>query len=115
MWSPIGAIVLGFDVLSRDNLQNAMTLYRVEPKIATLKASKFIARYFEDGMKKFLSTQKFKEKLEDGSIIFTIKYTQPMEILPLIQKWMPDLTIIEPQELKDEYIKKLNQAIKNLR
>ena len=35
-------------------------------------------------------------------------------LLPLIQSWMPNITIIEPQELKDEYIKKLNEAIKNL-
>jgi hypothetical protein len=97
-----------------NKLQNAMTIYGENTKIATLKATGFIARYFEDGMKKFLSTQKFKDKLEDGSIIFTVEYTQYIEILPFIQSWMPNLTILEPQELKDEYLNKLKETITNL-
>jgi predicted DNA-binding transcriptional regulator YafY len=55
-----------------------------------------------------LLSQKFKEKLDDGSIIFTLDYTQPLEILPFIQKWLPHLVILEPQELKEEYINNLN-------
>ena len=96
------------------DLQSAMTLYGVEPKTATLKATGFIARYFDNGMKKFLSTQKFKEKLSDGSILFTVDYTQYIEILPLIQSWMPNIIILEPQDLKDEYIKKLQESIQNI-
>jgi len=64
-------------------------------------------------MKKFLPSQTFKKRLDDGSIIFTINYTQELEILPLIQKWLPDLIILKPQELKDAYIKKLNDTILN--
>jgi uncharacterized protein (DUF2267 family) len=94
-----------------NKLQNAMTIYGVKNKLAKLKATKFIARYFEEGMKKFLLTQKFQEKLEDGSIIFTVEYTQYIEILPFIQSWMPNLVILEPKELKDEYLNKLNEAI----
>jgi hypothetical protein len=96
------------------NLQNAMTLYNVDNKVAKLKAAPFIARYFYQDMKKFLPSQEFIEKCDDGSIIFTITYTQYLEVLPFIQSWMPNLTIIEPQELKDEYLKKLNQGIDNL-
>ena len=94
-------------------LQNSMTLYGKTPKVATLKANKNIARYFEEGMKIFLSSQKYKQTLEDGSIVFTITYTQELEILPFIQRWMPDLIILEPLELKEAYINKLQLAIKN--
>jgi len=66
-------------------------------------------------MKKFLSSQNFKKKLEDGSVIFTLEYTQPLEILPFIQRWLPDLIILEPQELKDEYMQKLEDTISNLK
>jgi hypothetical protein len=38
------------------------------------------------GMKKFLLSQKFKEVLEDGSVLFTVEYTQSLEVLLLIQK-----------------------------
>lgn len=95
------------------NVQNAMTLYDVEPKVATIKATPFIAKYFEENMKKFLPSQKFQEKCADGSVLFTLEYTQPLEILPFIQKWLPDLIIVEPKELRDAYIEKLKQSIMN--
>lgn len=96
-----------------NNIQNAMTLYGVKNKKAKIKATGFIAKYFEDGMKKFMPSQTFIKKLDDGSIIFTVNYTQDLEILPFVQKWLPDLIILEPQELKDAYIKKLQTTIIN--
>lgn len=93
--------------------QNSMSLFGVDKKVARLKASPNIARYFEEGMKIFLLSQKFIEKQNDGSVIFTLEYTQPLEILPFVQRWLPDITILEPQELKDEYKNKLQSAIAN--
>lgn len=98
-----------------NSVQNSMTLYGVNRKTARLKATGMISKYFEDGMKKFLSSQTFVKKEDDGSVIFTVEYTQELEILPFIQKWMPELIILQPQELKDAYIKKLAQTIKNLK
>ena len=95
------------------NAQNPMSLYGVKVKKATIKANPNIAIYFQKDMKKFLPSQTFKKRLKDGSIIFTLNYTQDLEILPLIQKWLPDLIILKPQELKDAYIKKLNDTILN--
>ena len=43
-----------------NRLQNAMSLYNKEVKIATLKATPQISKYFEKNMKKFLPTQEFK-------------------------------------------------------
>ncbi|MDQ1337948.1 MAG: hypothetical protein QG617_915 [Campylobacterota bacterium] len=94
-----------------DGVQNSMTLFGVEKKIATIKAMPNIAKYFDKDMKIFLSSQKFLKKEADGSVIFTLLYTQPIEILPFIQRWLPDLIIIEPQELKDELHKKLFSAL----
>lgn len=94
-----------------NRLQNSMSLYNSDIKTAHLKALPSISRYFEKDMKKFFTTQKFKKRLEDKSIEFTIDYTQPMEILPFIQRWMPDIIILQPKELKDFYSKKLKDAI----
>lgn len=91
-----------------NHIQNSLTRYDLPVQTATIKATPEKARYFEKGMKKFLSSQKFKEKLDDGSIVFTLEYTQPLEILPFIQKWLPYLVILEPQELKEEYVHNLN-------
>ncbi len=98
----------------KNNLQNSMTLYGIKPKKALIKATPTIAKYFKKGMKKFLLTQSFEKELEDGSVIFSLKYTQELEILPFIQKWLPDLVILEPQELKKSYIKKLKLALQYL-
>jgi predicted DNA-binding transcriptional regulator YafY len=93
--------------------QNAMTLFGVEAKVAMIKATPVIAKYFKKDMKQFLPSQIFRENLDDGSVLFSLEYTQELEILPFIQKWMPDLVIVEPQKLKDAYVKKLNQALQN--
>lgn len=90
-----------------NQIQNSLTQYDLPVITAKIKAIPEKARYFDKGMKKFLSSQKYKEKLDDGSIIFTLEYTQPLEILPFIQKWLPYLVILEPQELKEEYTKNL--------
>ncbi len=96
------------------SVQNSLTLYGVTPHTATIKAMPNIAKYFDENMKIFLSSQKFQKKLEDGSVLFTLSYTQELEILPFIQKWMPDLIILEPKELKKAYNEKLSTAIANL-
>jgi predicted DNA-binding transcriptional regulator YafY len=97
-----------------NRVQNSMTLYDRERRVAKIKASPEVAKYFDKGMKKMLPSQEFISKESDGSIIFKLEYTQGIEILPLIQKWMPDLVILEPQELKDEYRNKLKEALKRL-
>lgn len=94
--------------------QNSLTLYGAPVKTAFIKALPPVARYFEEGMKPFLASQKFVKYLEDGSVIFTLSYTQELEIFPMIQRWMPDLIILEPQELKEAYAQKLSSAITNL-
>lgn len=92
--------------------QNSLSLMDKEPKIATIRANANIAKYFKKGMKKFLPSQKFIKELDDGSVIFTLEYTQDLEVLPLIQKWLPDLIIESPKELQDEFKKKLEKALK---
>ena len=84
-------------------IQNSLTLYGVKPETAKILAKPNIAKYFKDGMKKFLLSQQYQETLQDGSVIFTLQYTQDLEILPFIQKWLPDLVVLEPQELKNAY------------
>jgi len=97
----------------KEELQNPFTLFGHEKKKATLKALPSIAHYFEEGMKPFLSSQQFIRKEKDDSVVFEVTYTQPLEILPLIQKWMPDLIILKPQSLQNHYVEKLQQTIQN--
>jgi len=96
------------------NLQNSMTIFNKPIQTALLKAHQPVAKYFEEDMKKFLSTQKFVKKQDDGTVLFSIEYTQELEILPFIQKWLPDLEIVEPSSLKKAYLKKLQKGISRI-
>ncbi len=82
--------------------QNPMTRYNTPKKIAHIKASPKVAKYFNKNMKQHLKSEKFIKKHKDGSVEFTLEYTQSIEVLPLIKKWLPDLKIISPKELEDE-------------
>jgi len=81
--------------------QNPMSLYGKPTQTATLKASPQISKYFKAHMKSHFVSEKFIEELSDGSIIFSIDYSQPIEILPFIKKWLPDMKILSPQSLED--------------
>ena len=82
-------------------IQNAMTLYRPFDT-ARIQASPTIAPYFKEGAKRFFPSQRFACENEDGSVEFTLEYTQPLEILPFIKRWAPNLTVLEPAELRHE-------------
>ncbi len=94
-----------------NKIQNAMSLPLEPSRMALLKASPKVAIYFMEGMKPFFPTQKFKKKLDDGSIIFSIDFTQDMEILPFIKKWLPDIEILEPKDLRETFKEQLKAAL----
>lgn len=86
-----------------ETMQNAMSLQGVVQKIAIVRASPKVKRYFSNKMKPFFTSQKYIETLPDGSVVFSLDYTQPLEILPFIKQWLPNLEILEPKELKELY------------
>ena len=93
-------------------IQNPMTLNKPF-KTARLHASEKVALYFKEEMKPFFPSQKFIEQYRDGSVAFSIDYTQPIEILPFIKQWQPDLRIETPLELRDLLVADLRQGILN--
>lgn len=95
----------------KDHLQNSLTLFGEEKKEAIIKASPKVSKYFDKDMKKFLSSQKFIRKNSDESIEFSLEYTQSLEILPFIKRWLPDLEILSPIELKNELKEDLKKAM----
>lgn len=94
-----------------DKIQNAMTLVGKPFNKAELKVTQEVAVYFKEGMKPFFPSQKYIKTEEDGSIIFSVEYTQPLEILPFIKYWQPDMTIVSPNELKERLISDLNESL----
>lgn len=91
-------------------MQNPMSLPFVPKKTAMLKAHGRIAIYFKESMKKFLESQTFIREEED-SVVFSVQYTQPLEILPFIKEWLPDMEILEPKELREILICELQKYV----
>ena len=93
-------------------LQNPLTLNKPFETVR-LKAAPQVAFYFKEDMKPFFPSQKFIQENEDGSIEFSLDYTQPLEVLPFIKQWQPMLTILSPDSLKDVFIADLKKSIAN--
>lgn len=93
-------------------LQNPMTL-DVPWQTARILAGSRIAKYFREEMKPFFPSQRFIRENADGSIDFSIAYTQPLEILPFIKQWQPDLTILEPESLRETLRQDLQKSLEN--
>ncbi|RUM67070.1 MAG: WYL domain-containing protein, partial [Sulfurimonas sp.] len=93
-------------------LQNPMTL-NIDPQTAYLRASKHIAVYFRTSMKPFFPSQKFLRHNDDGSIDFSLAFTQNIEILPFIKQWQPHLVVLSPDALKEELLNDMRQSLDN--
>lgn len=95
------------------SVQNAMTLVGKPFKKAIFKVSPRVGLYFEEDMKPFFPSQEYIRTEEDGSVVFSIEYTQPLEILPFVKQWQPDMTIVSPQSLKDNLVADMKKSLKN--
>ena len=65
-----------------------------------LKVSVSVARYFQ--AKKYLKSQKIKEQLSNGDILVSYEISNDMEIIPLVQQWMPFVRVVEPIRIQEK-------------
>ncbi len=97
------------------NFENPMTLEGVKKETAIIKVLPSISRYFQDGMKPFFKSQTYIKTNEDKSIEFSINYTQPIEILPFIKQWLPNMQLLAPESLKTQLLKELIESMDTLK
>ncbi len=65
-----------------------------------IKISAFASVYFT--VKRYLKSQRVVKKYENGDTLFEFMLTDDMEIIPLIQQWIPHLQVIEPLRIKEK-------------
>lgn len=78
-------------------LENAMGIwfrYHTEPYEVRLSVSPEIAKFFR--RKPLSKTQVISSVGTDGSMEIILKITHEMEIIPIVQYWMPHMRVIEP-------------------
>ncbi|WIM81632.1 helix-turn-helix transcriptional regulator [Gallibacterium anatis] len=98
-----------------ENIKNSDSLSHgnVMPEVV-VQVSAFAAPFFL--RRNLLPNQKLLHKLESGELLLSAQNISQLEILPLVQYWIPHLTIISPQslqeELKDNLLNYLNKIEK---
>ena len=71
-----------------------------------------VAHYFT--RRNLFPNQEIIRRLENGELLISCKNIHEREIIPLVQYWIPYLTIISPSELQEKMAKTLQQYLTNL-
>ena len=66
-----------------------------------LKVDKGVAAYFK--RRKLIANQVIEKELADGSLIVSAKVGHQNQVLPIVRYWIPNIHIISPVGLQDEF------------
>lgn len=69
------------------------------------------APYFK--RRALLPNQETIRELEDGSLLLASKNIHPMEVIPIVQYWIPHLHIVSPAELQQQMEQGLREYLQN--
>ncbi|MCK4441334.1 MAG: WYL domain-containing protein [Sulfurovaceae bacterium] len=94
------------------NIQSPYSDMVKQPYSVKLQVSYRVARYFKS--KKYLKSQKLLKTLENEDILVSYEIYHELEIIPIIQRWIPHIQVIEPLELKEKIVKNIEEFMKGL-
>jgi predicted DNA-binding transcriptional regulator YafY len=86
--------------------QSLFTSFDKEFFTVKVKVSSVIARHFK--VKKFLKSQKIL-KCIDENLIVEFSINDDMEIIPLVQMWMPHLKVLEPLRIHEKIMRNIEK------
>ena len=72
-----------------------------------VRVSKEVARFFKK--KRYLKSQIVEKEFENGDILVSYRVCNDMEIIPLIQNWIPHIRVVEPLRVKEKILQNLQQ------
>lgn len=84
------------------NFQTLFSLYKTPRFEVFITVSANAARYFR--RKKFLRSQQIVESRSEGSLLVRYETNNKLEIYMLVKRWLPELKIESPTELRDEFM-----------
>lgn len=98
-----------YDFSLKDYLKNNLTLFKGEKIKITIKFNEEVSSFIKDG--KWHVSEEL-EHLKDGSVLFTMHLDETDEIIKWIMGFGKNAEIIEPQELREEIKKELEEMYK---
>jgi len=90
-----------------NRFQSLFTSFSKEFFDVKIKVLSKVARYFK--VKKFLKSQKIIKELENGDLIIKFSINDDMEIIPLVQMWLPNLRVIKPESLHEKILENISK------
>jgi predicted DNA-binding transcriptional regulator YafY len=94
-----------------NKFQSLFTSFDREFFRVKVRISKEVARYFK--VKKHLKSQNIVGKI-DGDLLVEFTINDDMEIIPMVQIWMPHIRIIEPERLNERVLENIIKYTNNL-
>ena len=95
---------------SLHHLQTPFSKIHNTPYRVIVKVSAYASVYFK--AKKYLKSQRVIKHFDDGSIWVEFTITDDMEVMPLIQQWIPHLKVIEPLRIEEKIFEKMRVFMK---
>lgn len=92
------------DIRQSDSLYHGNQLPEIIIKVASHVSHYFLRR-------NLLPNQKLVHKLDDGGLLLSCENVNEQEIVPLVQYWVPYLTVISPVEVQLKMEEKLKQYL----
>ncbi len=83
--------------------------YGNQLKEIVVQVSPFASPYFK--RRNLLPNQELVHKLDDGGLLLSCKNVNELDVVPLVQYWIPHLTIISPKELQDKMEQRLQSYL----
>lgn len=84
--------------------------YKEELIDVTVEVAASKAQHFKS--KKYLPSQTIAKEKADGSLILAYKVTTELEIVDIIQRWIPHMKVVEPNSLRERIFKNLSEYLK---
>ncbi|MEE6076928.1 helix-turn-helix transcriptional regulator [Avibacterium paragallinarum] len=94
-------------IKSSDSLSHGNMINEVVIQVSAFAAPFFLRR-------NLLPNQKLLHKLENGELLLASENVNPLDILPIVQYWIPHLSIISPQNLQGELQNNLVQYLNKM-
>ncbi len=76
-----------------------------------LRVNASVAMYFQ--RRALLPNQEITQTFDDGALLITCKDVNPMEVVPVVQYWLPHMQIVSPIELQTKLKQMLKQYLAN--
>ena len=92
-------------------LQNSINIWfkaDIEPFEVKIYADKVATKYFR---RRALPTQSIEALNQDGTMVFVVKITDEMEIIPIVKYWLPHLRVIEPTWIHEMIVENLEEYL----